>query len=163
MEAKKEMKSPNDAGYLEKVTNISNLLLEAWRFVETDCLGESARKFAEAGRLEEELQLFCQENGFKRKSFVHAFNAIHCWLYAGDSYHALTLCKDIFNQKGLTKSLKKESGQLLDKIYEKRKQHWDILHKTMMDEYEAEEVEILAETMLEEQKMAGNGEVVAQK
>jgi hypothetical protein len=160
MKLENGMKSPSDATYLEKTAHKSNLIIEARIFRETGRLEEAARNLAEAGRLEEELQRFCLENGFEKKSFVHAFSAVHCWLRAGDSYHALTLCEDIFKQEGLTERLKKHTEQLLEELYRKRKQYWDIFHKEMMEKYEAEEAEIRAEAMLEKQKMIENGEVV---
>jgi hypothetical protein len=136
METKTGMKSPRDAGYREKTAHKSNLSIEAWILRETGYLEEAATKFAEAGRLEEELQCFCLEHGFIQKSFVHAFSSVYCWVYAGDTHHALVLCENIFKQKGLTEPLKQKAEQLLDSLHKTRKQYWDTFHEEMLERQE---------------------------
>jgi hypothetical protein len=131
---------PLNPQFEAKEVHKSNLLIEARILQETGRLEEAAAKFAEAGRLEEELQGFCQENGFEKKSFVHAFSAVHCWIHAGDSYHALVLCEAIFQQKGLTEPLRNKAEQLLGELHRKRKQYWDIFHQEMLEKQALEEV-----------------------
>jgi hypothetical protein len=129
---------PRDTEYGDKEVKKSNLILEAGILKAKGCLEEAAIKFAEAGGLEEELQCFCQQNGFEKKSFVHAFSAVYCWIHAGDTHHALVLCKNIFKQKGLTEPLKQKAEQLLNDLHKMRKQYWDDFHEKMQHLEEAQ-------------------------